>query len=268
LTHQTRHFCLYFCLVLLLLVRLLLPENPALAAPALLEDLHYRLAVLIWQDAARVRLTLKRRGPGRFTAEVIGEPRGFIKLLTGNQRERMQTEMVWRHHRLQPLVYREESRRRGKRRLKEYRFDYPRGRLELWEWHAGKGLIKKWQTDLSGPVYDPLTAFYNCRLGIMGPTREGETATIPGIPYPKPELMELRLGPESKDGRRAMLSLVNPVFEDSRGVVFAYVDKRWLPRRLWTSVYGVTVHAWLLPESVIMPAALPGLSAPGPVAGR
>jgi hypothetical protein len=268
LTNQTRRSRLRFSLVLLLLARFLLPGNPALAAPALLEDLHYRLAVLVWQDAARVRLTLKRLGPGRFTAEVIGEPRGFIKLLTGNQRERMQTEMVWRDHRLQPLIYREESRRHGKRRLKEYRFDYPRGRLELWEWHAGKGLIKKWQTDLSGPIYDPLTAFYNCRLGIMGPTREGQTATIPGIPYPRPELMEVRLGSETKDGRQAMLSLVNPVFDNSRGVVFACVDKHLLPRRLWTTVYGVTVHASLLPESVIMPAALPGLTAPGPVARR
>jgi hypothetical protein len=268
LTNQTRHFFLYFCLVLLLLARLLLPASPALAAPALLEDLHYRLAVLIWQDAARVRLTLKRLGPGRFKAEVIGKPRGFIKLLTGDQRERMETEMVWRDQRLQPLVYREESSRHGQRRLKEYRLNYPHGRLELWEWHAGKGLLKKWQTDLSGPIYDPLTAFYNCRLGIMGPTREGQTATIPGIPYPKPELMEVRLGPDSQDGRQAMLSLVNPVFADSRGVVFAYVDKNLLPRRLWTRVYGVTVHAWLLPESVIMPAALPGLTGPGPVAGR
>jgi hypothetical protein len=268
LTDQTRHFRFHFCLVLLLLVRLLLPESPALAAPALLEDLHYRLAVLIWQDAARVRVTLKRLGTGHFRAEVVGKPRGFIKLLTGNQQERMQTEMVWRDQRLQPLVYQEESRRHGKRSLKEYRFDYPHKRLELWEWHAGKGLIKKWQTDLTGPIYDPLTAFYNCRLGIMGPTRGGQTATIPGIPYPKPEFMELRLGPESKEGREAMLSLVNPVFDDSRGVVFAYVNQRWLPQRLWTRVYGVTVHAWLLPKSVIMPAALPGLTTPGPVAGR
>jgi hypothetical protein len=267
LTKPTRRVRLHSCLVFLLLARLLLPESPALAAPARLEDLHYRLAVLIWQDAARVRLTLTRLGPGRFKAEVIGKPLGFIKLLTGDQQERMETEMVWRHQRLQPLIYREESSRHGKRRLKEYRFDYPHGRLELWERHAGKGLLKKWQTELTGPIYDPLTAFYNCRLGIMGPTREGQTASIPGIPYPRPELMELRLGPESQEGRRAMLSLVNPVFADSRGVVFAYVTRHWLPRRLWTRVYGVTVHAWLMPQSVIMPAALPELSGPGPLAG-
>ena len=61
------------------------------------------------QDAARVKLTLKRLGPGRFTAEITGEPQGLIKLLSGGQRERLQTEMVWRHQRLLPLIYREES---------------------------------------------------------------------------------------------------------------------------------------------------------------
>ena len=138
-------------LVLLLLIGLWLPEPPAMAAPALLEELRYRLEVLSLQDAARVKLTLNRLGPGRFVAEVIGEPQGLIKLLSGGQRERLQTEMVWRNHRLLPLIYREESWRRKKRRLKEYRFDYPQGRLELWEWHEGKGLSKKWQTDLCRP---------------------------------------------------------------------------------------------------------------------
>ena len=131
------------CLALLLLMGLLLPQPPALAAPVLLEELHYRLVVLSLQDAARVKITLKRLGPGRFAAEVIGEPQGLFKLLSGGQRERLETEMVWRHQRLLPLIYREETRRGKKRRFKEYRFDYPQGRLELWEWHEGKGSVEK-----------------------------------------------------------------------------------------------------------------------------
>jgi len=255
-------------LVLLLLTRLLLSGNPALAAPALLEDLHYRLEVLLWPDAARIRVTLKRLGPERFAAEVIGEPRGFIKVLTGERRERLATEMVWRRHRLLPVIYQEETKRRGKRRLKEYRFDYLRGRLEMWQGRDGQALVKRWQTDLPEPVYDPLTAFYNCRLGLMGPTRAGETATIPGIPYPRPEAVEVRLGPETKNGRRAMVSLVNPVFEDARGQVFADLDDRLVPRRAWTTVSGITITGRLLPESKVMPPALPGLTAPKPDTAR
>ncbi len=255
-------------LVLLLLMGLWLPGQPAMAAPALLEELRYRMVVLSIQDAARVRITLNRLGPGRFVAEIIGESQGLIKVFSGGLRQRVQTEMVWRNQRLLPLIYREESWRRGKRRLKEYRFNYPEGRLELWEWHAGKGLSKKWQTDLSEPVYDPLSAFYNIRLGIIGPTREGETSTIQGIPYPRPEAMEVRLGAESKDGRQVMVSLINPVFEDSRGVVFGYVDKQLVPHQAWTKVSGITIRGLLLPESVSMGSGLAALNAPGLAACR
>jgi hypothetical protein len=255
-------------LVPLLLIGLMLPEPPAMAAGALLEELHYRLEALSLQNAARVKLTLNRLGPGRFVAEVIGEPQGLIKLLSGGQRERLQTEMVWRDNRLLPLIYREESWRRKKRRLKEYRFNYPKARLELWEWHEGKGLSKKWEADLVNQVYDPLSAFYNCRLGVIGPTREGEVSTIPGIPYPRPEGMEVRLGAESQDGRQVMVSLINPVFEASRGVVFGYLDKQLVPHQVWTTVSGITIRGWLLPESVIMAPGLPGLKAPGLAASR
>jgi len=254
--------------LVLLLLGLAPPQPPALAAPALLEDLRYRMEVLSFQNAALVKLTLKRSGPGRYTAEVIGETLGLVKLFSGGQRERLQTEMVWRNHRLLPLIYREESWRGKKRRLKEYRFDYTRNRLELWEWHVGKGLAKKWHTDLADQVYDPLSAFYNCRLGIIGPTREGETSTIQGIPYPQPEAMEIRLGGESQDGRQLMLSLINPVFHDSRGVVFAKVDKQFVPHQAWTTVSGITIRGFLLPESVIMAPGLPGLTAPGLAASR
>jgi hypothetical protein len=253
-------------LVLLLLLPGARWVKAAGAAPALLEDLHYRLSVLAWQDAARLHLTLKNLEPGRFRVEVVGETQGFLKLLSGNRRERLETEMVWRDQALMPLIYREESWRQGKRRLKEYRFDYPRGRLELWEWHKGKGLLKKWQTDLSCPVYDPLSAFYNCRLGIMGPLREGETATIPGIPYPRPEAMEVRMGGDTDEGRNVMISLVNPVFEASRGQVFALLDNQRLPLRAWTTVVGFTIRAWLLPGSVLLPPGLKELPGTGAVA--
>lgn len=252
--------------LILLLVGLSPP--PAMAAPALLEELRYRVEVLSLQNAARVKLTLNRLGPGRFTAEAIGETQGLIKLLSGGQRERMQTEMVWRNHRLLPLIYREESWRGQKHRLKEYRFNYSRGRLELWEARDGKGLSKKWHTDLAEQVYDPLSAFYNCRLGILGPTREGETSTIQGIPYPQPEAMEVRLGEESPDGRQVMLSLINSVFQGSRGVVFANVDKQFVPHQAWTTVSGITIRGLLLPESAIMGPGLPGLKAPGLTASR
>ncbi len=251
------------CLVLWLLTGLV---SPAPADEPLLEDLHYQLSVLAWQDAARARLTLKSLGPGRFVGEVTGETRGFIKAVSGDRRERLETEMVWRDGRLLPLVYREETRRGKKRGLKEYRFDYAQGRLVLWEWHEGKGLLEKWQTDLKGPIYDPLTAFYNYRLGILGPTHAGDTTAIPGVPYPRPETMEVRLGAGTEGGRQAMVSLANPLFGDARGQVFAQVDEGLVPQQVWTTVYGITIRGRILPDSTLLPAGLkelPGAATAG-----
>jgi hypothetical protein len=255
------------CLALLLML-LWPPANPAAAAPDLLEELNYRLSVLAWQDAARVRLTLKRLESGRYAAEITGEPQGIFKVMSGGQRERLETEMVWRNQRLLPLFYREESWRGKKRRFKEYRFDYAQGRIELWEWHQGKGLTKKWQTDLSSQIYDPLSAFYNIRLGTMKPNRAGETGTIQGIPYPRPDAMEVRLGMTTDAGLKAMVSLINPIFPESRGEVFAYLDKQLVPHEAWTTVSGITLRARLQPGSVFMPPGLPELKAPGAAAAR
>ena len=80
--------------------------------------------------------------------------------------------------------------------------------------------------------------------------------------------MEVRLGAENKDGRQVMLSLINPVFQDSRGVVFANVDKQFVPHQAWTTVSGITIRGYLLPESVIMAPGLPGLTGPGLAASR
>ena len=110
---------------------------------------------------------------GRYQAELAVEPQGLLALLSGNRLDRFQTEMVYKDGRLTPQIYREETRRRGKYRLKEYRFDYDQGRLELWQHHQGKGLLRKWETTLpKEPIYDPLSAFYNFRLGALG-TRQG-----------------------------------------------------------------------------------------------
>ena len=256
------------CLVLLLLLQLGLPRHPALAAPVLLEDLRYRLEVLFWQDAARVKLTLTRLGPDRFAAKIVAEPQGLFKILSGGRRERLETEMVWRDQRLLPLIYREESWRGKNRRFKEYRFDYAQGRLEMWEERQGKGLAKKWQTDLAGQVYDPLSAFYNIRLGLLKPNRAGETGTIPSIPYPHPEAMVVRLSAATGSGLKAMVALNNPIFPDSRGEVFAYLDKQFVPKEAWTTVSGITLRARLQPESAIMPPGPAALKGPGLAASR
>ena len=240
------------------------PWGQALAATAqeeVLEDLKFRVEYLFWKDVAQLQLTLKCLGPGRYKAEIHGEPLGLLKLLTGPRRDSYQTEMVSRDGKLLPLIYREESHKRGKRYLKEYRFDYDQGMLELWQLKEGQGLVRKWHTTLKDPIYDPLTAFYNWRLGLLGPIREGETFKVSGIPYPNPEEIEVRIGPETTAGRKVMLGLHNNAFENDRGVIHAYLDNALVPQQAWTSARVGKING-RLDGGKSLQGGLPGL--PGP----
>ena len=227
--------------ILLALLTILAVQAWSWQAPAaapqgeVLEDLKFQVEYLLWKEVAQAQLTLKSLGPGHYQAEISGEPLGLLKVITGKRRDSYQTEMILRHGKLIPLVYREESRKKGQRHLKEYRFNYDQGVLELWQLKEGKGMVQKWHTALKDPIYDPLTAFYNCRLGLMGPIREGETFKVAGIPYPKPEEIEVRIGAETDQGRKIMIAIDNKAFESDRGVIFAYLDEARVPKQAWTN---------------------------------
>lgn len=237
----------------------------AAAAPrtpeAVVEDLKYRVDFWILEDAARGRLTLKSLGAGRYQAELSAETQGLLGLLSGGRRDSYQTEMIYSHGRLRPVVYREESRRRGKHYLKEYRFDYSKKRLELWQLKERQGsLVLKWHTDLKEAIYDPLSAFYNSRLGLLGPIKDGETYQIAGIPYPAPETIEVRLGPHTPQGRQVMVALVNAAFEDKKGLVFILFNVEGAPVQAWTRVLGFgKIIGRLLPDSKPLNERLAGL---------
>lgn len=207
------------------------------AKEKVLEDLKYRADIWILTDAARARVTFTRLGKGRYRAEVAAEAQGLAKLLSGQRRDNYATEMVWRRGRLVPLVYQEESRRWGKHHLKEYRFDYQKGRLELWQLKEGKGLVRKWETALAKePIFDPLSAFYNFRLGALGRPRAGESLRLKGIPYPRPEDIVIQIGPKEQQGRKVMVHLINRVFNDEGVVVFIIFDKKWVPSLGWSQI--------------------------------
>ena len=233
----------------------------ASTAGVVVEDLKYRVDFWLWEDAARGRLTLKSVGEGRYQAELSGEAQGLLGLLSGGRRDSYQTEMIYDRGKLLPVVYREESRRRGKHHLKEYRFDYSKKRLELWQLKERQGsLVLKWHTDLKDQVYDPLSAFYNSRLGLLGPLKDGETYQIAGIPYPAPETIEVSMGKQTQEGRQVMVALVNAAFEDKKGLVFILFNGEGAPVQAWTRVLGFgKIVGQLLPEGKSMKAGLPGI---------
>jgi Protein of unknown function (DUF3108) len=268
---------LWWLLLLALAAALALPAWPGAAAPAalaqgqLLEDLNFRVEYLLWKEVARARLTLTSLGAGRYRVELSGEPQGLLKTLAGPRRDSYQTEMIWREGKYAPLVYREEVRKKNKRFLKEYRFDYAKGQVELWQWKEDRGvMVRKWHTALKGPIQDPLSAFYNYRLGLLGPLKEGETLKLEGIPYPQPEEIEVSIGPETEGGRKVMISLNNQAFANHRGTVFAYLDGSRVPRKAWTDVLEIgTISGELLPGGKPLQGALPEMArSAAPAAGR
>jgi hypothetical protein len=211
----------------------------ALTAPAATlqpETLHYTVDAPLIKDAGRATVSLRQVDPENFEGEIRGETNGVIAFFTSHRRDCYRTTMRLTQGRLQPQVYTEESWRKGKHHLKEYRFDYNRRRLELWQKGENGVLALKWQTELTEPIYDPISAFYNFRLGALGEIKGGDTITVSGVPYPRPEEIIIRIGPQESGNRKATVSIRNRAFEDESGLVHIQFDDQLVPLSAWTRV--------------------------------
>jgi hypothetical protein len=253
---------------LVLLMFLLNLGQPGLggAAPEAgdtLETLRYRVSLGIWSEVAVVHLRLAQVGPNRYRAEFAGAAQGIWKLLSRWLPEGYETDMVLEDGRLKPLVYREVFEAKGHRIHKEYRFDYSRKVLEVWRGKDSQAPVKSWQVPLVEPLYDPLSLFYNLRLGAFGSFLGGQNLTVAVVPTPEPRKMVLRFGPEAKEGRKIMVELNSRKSEDKAGPYVVFCTSEWVPQEAWTSVliFGKLAGHLLNPEG-IRPAG--GLTLPPP----
>jgi hypothetical protein len=233
-------------IVLLVLLAFTLPMPAPAATPApasapsvgkVLEELRYRVDIWIWREAIKAKVIFQEVAPGRYRAELSGDSQGFLSLITGNWQGILSSEMEYSQGKLKPLIYREVSKRRGKNRVMEYRFDYAKNKVELWKSGRNNTMTKKWEGTLKGPMYDPLTFFYNRRLtGKPLGDKGGENLKLQGIPYPKPDPIVLRVGGKTPQGRKIMLEMGNRVFKGERSQVYAYLDSEGVPTKAWTHV--------------------------------
>ena len=231
-------FALALTIVMLTLVPGALPaplSNPG--AGKVLEELNYQVDVWIWKDAMKAKVVFREDGPGRYRAELAGRSQGLLAMLTGNWQGSLATEMEYDQGKLRPLVYREISYKQGKKRVMEYRFDYAGKKVELWKQEGDNDPAKGWEGSLTGPMYDPLTFFYNRRLtGAAADEKGGESVKFQGIPYPKPDEITLRVGDKTNEGRKIMLELGNRLFKGERSQVYAILDADGVPTKAWTQV--------------------------------
>jgi len=220
--------------IFLLALLLLGLAGPVGSAPVL-ENLPYRVSLGPWEQVGEVNLTLRETEPGRYLAEFSGGAKGVWSLLSRWLPDWYRTEMILKNGRLQPLIFREKFQKDGHRVVKEYRFDYQNNRLECWRQSDERPSTREWQVPLKEAVYDPLSLFYNIRMGAFGPLTAGETWRFQTIPTPDPEEIVLSLGPDTGQIRKVMLT-VREKSGHERGPYFFQVGPEGVPRTAWIRV--------------------------------
>lgn len=209
---------------------------PAAAAVLQPETLFYLVEAPMFKNAGRAVISLRSVGVGLYEGAIRGETSGAVALFSGHRRDHYRTTMRLSQGKLQPLLYVEESWVRHKHLYKEYRFDYEQGRLEMWRREPSGELVRKWEAELTEPFYDPISAFYNFRIGGFGELKGGETLSVSGIPYPRPERIVIHLGPQEPGNRRATVTIRQRSFDNEIGLVHVQFDDNLIPLSAWTRV--------------------------------
>jgi hypothetical protein len=237
------------------------------AAPEVLENLEYQISLGPWSDVARVHLVLKELQPGHYLAEFSGAAQGMWQLLSRWLPERYQTEMVYRDGRLQPVVYREEFQEKGRKVLKEFRFDYDHKQLTLWRQVDGGEKVKKWEVSLTGPVYDLLSLFYNARLNALGPAPGGASLRVMVLPNPKPQELIFHIGAATDQGLKVMVDSPSASGGDADQYFIFFIPDR-VPTLVWTrvSLFGKLAGRLVNPGGIRKEGllGLPAAAAPVP----
>ena len=252
--------------ILLFLLNLSQPGF-ALAAPEVgdtLEALQYRVSLGIWSEVAVVQLRLARLGPNRYRAEFSGAAQGVWRLLRRWLPEGYETEMLLEDGWLKPIIYREEFQSKGHHIHKEYHFDYSRKVLEVWRGVDYQPPVKRLQVPMQEPVYDPLSLFYNLRMGTFGVLQSGQNLRVVLIPASESREMVLHFGSETYAGRKVILEVKGRKGEDEGGPYFLFCTPEWAPQEAWIRVpfFGKLTGHLLNPEGIMPGGGLKLPSAP------
>jgi Protein of unknown function (DUF3108) len=209
---------------------------PAMAATLKPEVLHYVADMAMFKDAASGTISLRGLGQDKFLGVMEGQTNGLIGVLSAHRKDRYATTMQLVEGKLQPILYTEEAKWGSKHIYKEYRFNYDRKILEMWRRNKKGVMALEWSTELTEPIYDGISAFYNFRIGALGEIKAGNTMSVAGIPYPHPETIVVRVGPQEPNNRQATVTIRQRALSDEIADVHIRFDDTMVPLEAWTKV--------------------------------
>ena len=204
------------------------PITPPLATgrPPVPETLTYNMEFFLFNPAAVGTIRISPIGDdgnsenGRWQIEIEAQTLGFLRKLGLKRNDRYRTIAHMTPYGLVPDLYEMEIRSGKKYRSKRFTFDYEKGRVWMEQSDKdGTPPERKWEYPLSSaaPYFDPLSTFYNFRLGWLGEPRAGETYRAAGIPLDQGEPIRIRLS-RSQDavGKEVPGALDATVFIENR----------------------------------------------------
>lgn len=202
------------------------------------EWLVYRMDCPIMPSFSEAKVHFQRiSGSSRFLATMEFYFRGVTGFLTAQRQDLFVSLMEWSEpqRRFLPIWYAEQVSRSGKWRRKVLIFGHNDGRYVEHKIYPHRFRRRRRKT--RGRVLDdPLSAFYNWRVGAFGPLRPGQTYQIDNLAKRDPFVLRFKMASEEENRRRRVM--------DSEPDHKAYLLKAYLDRELIEGIRG-DVEAWL-----------------------
>jgi hypothetical protein len=208
------------------------------------ESLEYRVDCQLLKNLAVSRLSFQRiKGSHKFLAKMEVQLQGVVGALSMQRRELFASLMAWseNHKRFLPLWYADQASWMGKWRRKVLVFRHNQERYVEYKFYPDRSRKRRRKTK-GRLLNDPLSAFYNWRVGAFGQLRTGAVYRIDNLARKERFSLGLKTASEAETrSRRAQpnkpktgvyMASVEPndEFRDSvKGGIHMWFNDLWIP---------------------------------------
>lgn len=210
------------------------------------EELQYRARCPLLAEVASGEIRFQRiTGTVQYLATLETQLQGVLGLVTLQRTDLFASLMEWseRHGRLLPLWHADQVSRKGAWKRKVLTFDGDRAAYVEHRLHPDprRGGVRRWKT--GGRILDdPLSAFYNWRIGAFGALGAGRSYLVDNLARKEPLSLRFQTASEEESRRlRAMepdpggkvyhlKAHLDVELQDAfSGDIEAWLDREWVP---------------------------------------